>query len=231
MNSNCGIYKITSPSGRVYIGQAKNIKARWRDYYGLYSLVKGQTKLYRSFKKYGVMEHTFEVIENCIEQDLNRKERYWQDFYAVLNGGLNCILQESNEKRRIFSKEVREKMSEAQKGVKSHLYGKKLTQETRKKMSERQIGNKNHMFGICGELHHNYNKEVSSNTRYKMSQAARVVNSNLISGFASKILLDTETGIFYRSIKEASNIYKISYSHLIKMLNGDRTNKTNLTRC
>ena len=28
----CGIYKITSPTGRIYIGQSKNIKQRFRDY-------------------------------------------------------------------------------------------------------------------------------------------------------------------------------------------------------
>lgn len=231
MNNNCGIYRITSPSGRIYVGQAKNIKARWRDYYGLYSSVIGQTMLYRSLKKYGVEEHAFEVIENCTEQDLNTRERYWQDLHDVLNGGLNCVLQESGEKRRVFSEETRKKMSEAQIGSKSHLYGKKLTQETRKKMSERQIGDKNHMFGVYGILHHNYNKVVSNESKSKMSQAQNRVNSKLKVGFASKPLIDIETGVFYYSIKDASNIYTISYSHLNKMLNGDRTNKTNLRRC
>ena len=27
-----GIYKITSPSGKIYIGSSKNINKRWKDY-------------------------------------------------------------------------------------------------------------------------------------------------------------------------------------------------------
>lgn len=41
-------------------------------------------------------------------------------------------------------------------------------------------------------------------------------------------LIDSSTGIIYSSIKEASKIYSISRSHLSHMLNGTRTNKTNL---
>lgn len=231
MSNICGIYKITSPSNRIYIGQAKNIESRWRDYYGLYSSVIGQTKLYRSFVKYGVENHTFEIIEECTIEELNCKERDWQDFYDVLNGGLNCILQDTLEKPRYISEETRKKMSEAQKGCKSYLYGKKLSEEVRKKMSNRQLGNKNVNFGKFGELHHNYKKPLSEDVKRKMSDSIKRVNSNLISGFASKPLIDIETGVFYYSIVDASNIYNISYSHLINMLNGERTNKTNLRRC
>ena len=31
-NIICGIYKITSPSGKIYIGQSINIKSRWKYY-------------------------------------------------------------------------------------------------------------------------------------------------------------------------------------------------------
>lgn len=33
MNKNCGIYKITSPTGRIYIGQAIDIEKRRRGYF------------------------------------------------------------------------------------------------------------------------------------------------------------------------------------------------------
>lgn len=231
LNKICGIYKVTSPTERVYIGQAKNIKARWRDYYGMYSLVKGQVKLYRSFIKYGVASHTFEILEVCEIEKLNERERYWQDFYDVLNGGLNCILQQALEKRRVFSKDTLKKMSHAQKGVKSHLYGKKLSEKTRRKMSERQIGEKNLMFGRCGELHHNYKKELSLETKIKMAEGTRRVNRGLVTGFASKPIIDIETGVFYNSITDAVKYHGTSYSHLVKMIDGIKPNKTNLRRC
>jgi hypothetical protein len=44
----------------------------------------------------------------------------------------------------------------------------------------------------------------------------------------SRILLDTETGIFYNSIKEASKYLCIDYSKLMNMVCGTQKNKTNL---
>lgn len=108
-----GIYKITSPSGRIYIGQTTNSKDRFRRYY--YLDCKEQTKLYRSFLKYGYLNHTFEIIEECDIQQLNEKERFWQDYYNVLNGGLNCVLTQTNDKSGKISLETRLKMSNTHK--------------------------------------------------------------------------------------------------------------------
>ena len=85
----CGIYKITNPNGKIYIGQAKDIDYRWLDYKRL--ACKKQIKLYGSLNKYGVENHIFEVIEECLELDLNYRERFWQDEFDVLNRekGLN----------------------------------------------------------------------------------------------------------------------------------------------
>lgn len=62
----CGVYKITSPTGKVYIGQSKNIHKRWNSYK---SMSKGnirQPKLINSFKKYGVPHHVFEVYRHLL---------------------------------------------------------------------------------------------------------------------------------------------------------------------
>ena len=56
-----GIYKITSPSGRIYIGQSTNIKTRFYNYRKSISCQK-QRVLYSSFMKYGIHAHEFEVI-------------------------------------------------------------------------------------------------------------------------------------------------------------------------
>lgn len=55
-----GIYKITSPSGKVYIGQSWDIARRWKEYEWYNGL--GQPLLYRSLLKYGVLNHTFQII-------------------------------------------------------------------------------------------------------------------------------------------------------------------------
>jgi group I intron endonuclease len=56
-----GIYKITSPSGKTYIGQSTNIPVRFSNYKSV-SPVKAQRKLYNSFIKYGVENHLFEIV-------------------------------------------------------------------------------------------------------------------------------------------------------------------------
>ncbi len=103
-----GIYKITSPSGRIYIGQSVECETRWKQY--IHTGVR-QTKLYRSFEKHGKDLHTFEVIEECSVEDLNTRERYWQDFYNVLEEGLNCRLTATGDKTGKMSKESIEKRS------------------------------------------------------------------------------------------------------------------------
>lgn len=75
----CGIYEITSPSNRVYIGQSININKRWKNYKN--SDCKGQPVLYKSFKKYSPKAHIFEIIEECDKSELNCRERFWQDEY------------------------------------------------------------------------------------------------------------------------------------------------------
>jgi hypothetical protein len=103
-----GIYKITNPTGRVYIGQSTNVERRKEEYSGK-NKGKGQVALCLSLEKYGFSQHTFEVIEECAIENLNKRERYWQDYYNVLKEGLNCRLTGTEDKSGLFSKESIEK--------------------------------------------------------------------------------------------------------------------------
>lgn len=71
-----GIYKITNPKGRIYIGSSKNIPYRWEHYYKRLNCKK-QVKLFNSFLKYGYENHTFEVIEECTIDVLLKRENYY----------------------------------------------------------------------------------------------------------------------------------------------------------
>lgn len=111
-----GIYKITSPSKRIYIGQSSDLKERFRRYKHLYRS-KSLTKLYRSFLKYGIDNHTFEIIEECSIELLNERERYWQDFYNVNSKkGLNCRLTTTETKSGGLSEETKIKIGIGNKG-------------------------------------------------------------------------------------------------------------------
>jgi hypothetical protein len=71
-----GVYKITSPSGKIYIGQSTNIKYRWKMYYRL--ACKQQPKLYNSLLKYTPDKHQFEIIQECSSNQLNEYEIYYK---------------------------------------------------------------------------------------------------------------------------------------------------------
>jgi hypothetical protein len=76
---NIGIYKITSPSGKVYIGQSTDINRRKTYYYGLHC--KRQPKLYKSLVKYSFENHQFDIIEECNTNQLDEREIYWKQYY------------------------------------------------------------------------------------------------------------------------------------------------------
>lgn len=73
------IYKITSPKNRIYIGQSTCVIKRWNQhrFYDYDSSI----LLGRSIKKYGWENHKFEIIEECLQSELDYKEIFWIEHY------------------------------------------------------------------------------------------------------------------------------------------------------
>ncbi len=191
-----GIYKITSPTGRIYIGQSIDLKYRFDTYRRLGKQVSSSPKLYRSLLKYGYFNHNFEIIEECSVENLNKRERYWQDFYnANSEQNLNCILTSTD-----VIKGVGVKISDKQKMQISKAHkGKKLSDETIKKI------------------------KLARSKQVITEQHKRKISEN--SGSA-RIILDMNTGVFYNSAKEVSNLYGINHNSLICRLIGRVKNKS-----
>jgi group I intron endonuclease len=146
-----GIYKITSPSGKVYIGQTTNFIKR-KNYYKN-GAKPYQIRIYNSLNKYGYDAHNIEFIEECLVENLNERERYFQDFYNVIGeNGLNCRLTATDDKSGFLSESSKHKLSIAKKKVvidgewrEKFAYdwsGKNHSEETRRKMSESAKGKK-----------------------------------------------------------------------------------------
>jgi group I intron endonuclease len=127
------IYKITNPSGKIYVGQTIDINERQRKY--KYANCKNQTRLYRSLLKYGWENHIFEVIQTAELCDLNRIEIEWIDKLNCFTKGLNCTVGGQGISGMVYSEETRLKMRN------SHL-GKKQSQETIDKRVEKLKGQK-----------------------------------------------------------------------------------------
>ena len=202
-----GIYKITSPTNKVYIGQSIDIKRRFKTYKSI-NKSKEQIKIHRSFLKYGIDKHKFEIICECEISELNDKERYYQDFYdAIGENGLNCNLTTSSYRNGKHSEETKLKISIANKG-------KKHTEQFKIKMSETQK-----------------NRDKSINIKISQTLKGRIfstVHKNKLSEIQKKIIINLETGIFYIGINEASKSLNMKYGTLKSQLNGKNPNKTNL---
>lgn len=137
-----GIYKITSPTGKIYIGQSTKIEQRFQYYKNLNCIQ--QVKLLRSLQKYKPENHNFEIIEECEESRLNLKERYWQEQYDVLNKekGLNLRYTKADDRSGTMSEETKERMSISKMGDKNTMHGKTHSEETKKKISEKRKGHR-----------------------------------------------------------------------------------------
>ncbi len=173
-----GIYKITSPSGSIYVGQSSDINGRWSDYKCLDC--KKQGRLYNSLKKHGVENHSFEIICKCKREELNHWEIFYINFYNSFNTSHGLNLKSGGDVI-IFSDETREKLRQANLG-KKYPY-RKLTEEHKKNISK---GNKGVNIGkklseetiaklksIFGENHPSYGKKKSDETRKKMSDSKK----------------------------------------------------------
>jgi len=126
-----GIYKITNPKGKVYIGQSHNIEERFKAYRRL--ACKKQVKLYNSLSKYRPKDHKYEIIEECVSMKLDDREIYWIGFYNCIKLGLNIREGGSGGKH---SQETKRKISIGNRG-------KKLSKETRNKIKNSPNRKKN----------------------------------------------------------------------------------------
>ena len=220
-----GIYKITNPKGKIYIGQSVNIEKRWNRYKNLIPKdCIGQPLIYRSLIKYGVKNHIFEIIELCNKEELNKLESYYIALYNSFNSkcGLNLTSGGTNY---LFSDISRRKMSIAQKN-------KIVSKETRLKLSAAQIG-KTYSASTKKKMS-DAHKNISKETRLKMSISQKnrpMINHETrlkLSYSKRKIILNVENGIFYYGIKEAADSLNISLSNLSKKLVGINFNNTQL---
>lgn len=213
-----GIYKITSPSNRIYVGQSTEVEARIKEYGYIYRSKK-QVRLHASFLKHGVENHSFEILQECTAEELNDRERYWQDFYDVTgSNGLNCDLVDSTNAPKKRSAETRNKIA---KKLKGHTYnlGRRFTGET---LIQIQKGSKARIGIPLAESTKQLLREANLGKKY--SEEARK-NMSKNNGMA-KTVLNTETGVFHYSVKEVSETYSLNQNVLIQKLGRHKKNNT-----
>lgn len=87
----------------------------------------------RAFNKYGKDAFSFDVICECLEEELNTKECAWIEWFGTIKRNRGYNLVGGGHTNRAISEETRRKLSKAKKGT-------KMSMEARRKISESNKG-------------------------------------------------------------------------------------------
>ena len=186
------IYRITSPSNKVYIGQSRNIKSRVRLY--VREKCKNQIKLQNSLTFYGWSKHSFEIVhelpEDVNQEVLNEYEVfYWRQYKDY---GIEMLNVREPGSKGTPSVESIQKMIETKRknGTLAH------TKETKKLIG---LGNKNKK---RSEAHNKRNSDTHQSSR----------------PWTFKPVVDLRTQITYESVAAAAKSLGFSTTRIHGLL-------------
>ena len=204
------IYKYTSPSGKIYIGQTINPKERYRKHISEAYNTKHlgyNTRLSKAIRKYGIEQFKYEIIVTLDIEDsqvLSEKLDWFEQFYIkkynsyengynLTKGGGGCRGYKMSEENVNLLKD-RYKDSELAKYA--HKKGDVVSQETRTKIS-------NTLKGKPKSIEHK-TRVAQSNSKYK------------------KPIVCVETNVTYASVYDAERELNISFGNIWSVCNGKR---------
>lgn len=87
------IYKIiNNVNQKIYIGKTNlTIEKRWKEHCKDFKRERCEKRpLYDAMNKYGVENFSIEMIEECLPEEANEKERYWIEQYGSFKNGYNA---------------------------------------------------------------------------------------------------------------------------------------------
>ena len=191
------VYKLTSPSKKIYIGiTCQPIKKRWENGCGY----KKCPAIHKAIKKYGWDNFQKEILyENLSESEAKEFEISLIKYFKSNNKKYGYNLTEGGDgtRGRKLSEEAKQRIREMNSGKrlteeqKEHLrqinLGKRHSEETKKKMSKTRMGNK-----YCLGVKH------TEEWKRQMSERMRGTNNN-----QSKRVICLETMKVYDTITEA----------------------------
>lgn len=90
------IYKIINQlNNKIYIGKTSlpSIEERFKQHKNDYKKRRSEKRpLYRAMNLYGIENFTIELVEECSNEELEQKEKYWISFYDSYKNGYNATL-------------------------------------------------------------------------------------------------------------------------------------------
>lgn len=132
-----GIYKITNKiNQKCYIGKSIDIEHRFKKHQTDALWISDKNfkynyPLYQAFRKYGIENFSFEILEECKEEELDTKEQFYYDLFQPKY----CLT--APQEKVVKNEEVRKKISKK-------LTGRTLSETHKQKMKEVTKYDNNH---------------------------------------------------------------------------------------
>ena len=162
-----GIYKIENlVNHKVYIGQSKDIEARWKEGFIPGHMRSYNSHLLNSVKKYGIENFSKEVILETWDMD------YWEKFFIQVyhstdpKFGYNKTIGGQNTGYGFYSDEIKDK-------IRQKAIGRKLSEQTKKKLSELNSGKNNARYGIKGKDHPCFGRSRTDEEKKRISKSIK----------------------------------------------------------
>ena len=185
---------------KKYVGQTINPENRWKRHKNDDIKIPNCAIGY-AFKKYGIDNFSFNIIEECKDEEMSKREIFWikelntciKDVnswgYNITHGGESLYGEENPFYGMKHSEETRIKLSENAKkrtGELNPFFGKKHSDKAKKKISDSNKGNKwtDEMKENCsknrtGQNNNFYGKHHSEDTKKKISKGHKgIIPSN-----------------------------------------------------
>ena len=214
-----GIYLVTNKlNGHQYVGQSVNIKRRWMKHKCPSSITNDRI-INKAYRKYGFDNFDYQVIEECSEEMLDEREKYWinnlNPVYNMNEGGTgNKGHHHSESVKKILSNKSKAQWEnssaeEKAKRIANNLIGPrkghKVSIETRSKLRNANIG-----------------KKASEETKRKISLSLKGKNDNK-SHFKTIVALKNNNAVaIFFSVQFAGEFLKTHPSSISKVLKGER---------
>jgi group I intron endonuclease len=114
----CCIYKIECLKNRkIYIGRTKDYNNRVSGHKSkLNKNINKNTYIQEDWNRYGEKSFAFNIIEICLKEDLDDREKYWIEYYDSCNRKIGYNIESGGFFSKNTELEIRKKLSNANQG-------------------------------------------------------------------------------------------------------------------
>lgn len=140
----CGIYLIVrEDTSQMYVGQSNNIERRWKEHIRGADI--DSSRLERAMRKHGANKFSIKTITELPDDEklLNTHEKYWINFYNTYEDKFHYNLSEGGETSPMKNPDTVKKVLENrvdQSGENNPFYKKQHTKESKEKISKAKKG-------------------------------------------------------------------------------------------